>query len=32
VAPPVFLVGDGLDHAEEFRHLPFIAELDELNG
>ncbi|HEU5154351.1 MAG TPA: hypoxanthine phosphoribosyltransferase [Gemmatimonadales bacterium] len=32
VAPPVFLVGYGLDHAEEFRHLPFIAELDELNG
>jgi hypoxanthine phosphoribosyltransferase len=27
-APPVFLVGYGLDHAEEFRHLPFIAELD----
>jgi hypoxanthine phosphoribosyltransferase len=27
-APPVFLVGYGLDHAEDFRHLPFIAELD----
>ncbi|HXI20351.1 MAG TPA: hypoxanthine phosphoribosyltransferase, partial [Gemmatimonadales bacterium] len=25
-APPVFLVGYGLDHAEEFRHLPYIAE------
>lgn len=27
VAPPVFLVGYGLDHAEDFRHLPYIAEL-----
>lgn len=26
-APPVFLVGYGLDHAEDFRHLPFIASL-----
>jgi hypoxanthine phosphoribosyltransferase len=26
-APPVFLVGYGLDHAEDFRHLPFIVEL-----
>lgn len=26
-APPAFLVGYGLDHAEEFRHLPFIADL-----
>lgn len=26
-APPVFLVGYGLDHAEDFRHLPYIAEL-----
>jgi hypoxanthine phosphoribosyltransferase len=25
--PPVFLVGYGLDHAEDFRHLPYIAEL-----
>lgn len=26
-APPKFLVGYGLDHAEDFRHLPYIAEL-----
>lgn len=26
-APPEFLVGYGLDHAEDFRHLPFIASL-----
>jgi hypoxanthine phosphoribosyltransferase len=26
-APPLFLVGYGLDHAEDFRHLPFIASL-----
>jgi hypoxanthine phosphoribosyltransferase len=26
-APKAFLVGYGLDHAEEFRHLPFIADL-----
>jgi hypoxanthine phosphoribosyltransferase len=26
-APRAFLVGYGLDHAEEFRHLPFIADL-----
>jgi hypoxanthine phosphoribosyltransferase len=26
-APSDFLVGYGLDHAEEFRHLPFIASL-----
>ena len=24
-APPEFLVGYGLDHAEDFRHLPYIA-------
>lgn len=24
-APPRFLVGYGLDHAEDFRHLPFVA-------
>lgn len=28
-APPRFLVGYGLDHAEDFRHLPFIANLKE---
>jgi hypoxanthine phosphoribosyltransferase len=26
-APDSFLVGYGLDHAEDFRHLPFIASL-----
>jgi len=26
-APQVFLVGYGLDHAENFRHLPYIASL-----
>jgi hypoxanthine-guanine phosphoribosyltransferase len=26
-APTAFLVGYGLDHAEDFRHLPFIADL-----
>lgn len=26
-APPVFLVGYGLDHAENFRHLPHVASL-----
>ena len=26
-APPAFLVGYGLDHAENFRHLPHIASL-----
>jgi hypoxanthine phosphoribosyltransferase len=26
-APPEFLVGYGLDHAEQFRHLPYIASL-----
>ncbi len=28
-APPLFLVGYGLDHSEDFRHLPFIASLKE---
>jgi len=27
-APPAFLIGYGLDHAEEFRHLPYIVYLD----
>ena len=27
-APPAFLVGYGLDHAEHFRHLPFIGDLE----
>jgi hypoxanthine phosphoribosyltransferase len=26
-APPEFLVGYGLDYAEEFRHLPYIGSL-----
>ena len=26
-APTLFLVGYGLDHAENFRHLPYIASL-----
>lgn len=28
-APDEFLVGYGLDHAEDFRHLPFIASIGE---
>lgn len=27
-APPAFLVGYGLDFAEAYRHLPFIADLE----
>ena len=26
-APPAFLVGYGLDHAEDHRHIPFIGDL-----
>jgi hypoxanthine-guanine phosphoribosyltransferase len=26
-APTDFLVGYGLDHAEDFRHLPFVASI-----
>ena len=28
-APTDFLVGYGLDHAEDFRHLPFVASIDD---
>ena len=28
-APHAFLVGYGLDHAEDFRHLPYIATTEE---
>ena len=28
-APGDFLVGYGLDHAEDFRHLPFVATIEE---
>jgi len=27
-APSLFLVGYGLDHAEDYRHLPYIASLE----
>jgi hypoxanthine phosphoribosyltransferase len=27
-APPEFLVGYGLDHAEHFRHVPYVASLE----
>jgi hypoxanthine phosphoribosyltransferase len=26
-APPAFLIGYGLDYAEQYRHLPFIADM-----
>ena len=28
-APPTFLVGYGLDHSEHFRHLPYIASIED---
>ena len=28
--PPVFVVGYGLDYAEQFRHLPYVATLSGL--
>ena len=28
-APNKFLVGYGLDHAEEYRHLPFVAVMKD---
>lgn len=28
-APSEFLVGYGLDHAEDYRHLPFVASIGE---
>ena len=31
-APQEFLVGYGLDHAERFRHLPFVASLKGRDG
>jgi hypoxanthine phosphoribosyltransferase len=27
--PNTFVVGYGLDHAQQYRHLPFVAELPE---
>ncbi|MBA3854714.1 MAG: hypoxanthine phosphoribosyltransferase, partial [Gemmatimonas sp.] len=27
-APHEFLVGYGLDHAEDFRHVPYVASLE----
>jgi hypoxanthine phosphoribosyltransferase len=29
-APNEFLVGYGLDHAENFRHLPYVASLQHV--
>lgn len=28
--PPVFVVGYGLDYAEQYRHLPYVAALSDL--
>jgi hypoxanthine phosphoribosyltransferase len=30
--PPLFVVGYGLDHAERFRHLPYVGVLKEFEG
>jgi hypoxanthine phosphoribosyltransferase len=27
-APDVFVVGYGIDYAEQFRHLPYIGKVD----
>ena len=30
--PPVYVVGYGLDYAERFRHLPYVAYLPDIDG
>ena len=30
--PPVYVVGYGLDYAERFRHLPYVAYLPDIEG